>query len=130
VKIQAWLEGDIVKELMVVAFILFPSMASGGQLDQEKISPETQWQPSSCHKPVPPSTKVYDVITYNVAVSQFNTYRAEVDAYFVCASSEAEQDYKIFRSILADSLEGIQEHELSQYQGLRSDLELSQKAFK
>lgn len=118
------------KRLMAMTIIAFPAMAFAGQLDQEKVSPETQWQPSNCHKPVPPSTKVYDVVTYNVAVSQFNTYRAEVDAYFVCASSEAEHDYKIFRTILADSLEGIQKHELSQYQGLRSDLELSQKAFK
>lgn len=115
--------------LVIGSFAAIPRIAMGGQLDQVSISKESKWRPSGCHLPVAPSTKVYDVVSYNVAVSMFNTYRDEVSAYFVCASAEAESDYKGFREVLTANLEGIQTDVMTQFEGLKEDLELSRKAF-
>jgi hypothetical protein len=118
----------LVSLAMVFQGVPFGS-AKAGNLDRMDIASESNWQPGSCHTPVPPSTKVYDVVTYNVAVSLFNAYREEVDTYFACASREAESDLTIFRGVLTGSLEGIQTKILSQFEGLKQDLELSRKAF-
>jgi len=125
---------SIVKNLILMSALILPlatstGTAQAGKLDRVEITTERQWQASKCHKPVPPSTKVYDVVTYNVAVSLFNTYRNEVDAYFACASREAEGDFTTFRAVLTSSLESLQSNVLSQFEGLKQDLELSRKAF-
>jgi hypothetical protein len=115
--------------LLIGVLTMAPVSVDAGRLDQSNISTERKWQPDACHRPVAPSTKVYDLVTYNVAVSMFNTYRGEVSAYFTCAGAEAEQDYEAFRKILADSLDYLQGEVMSQFKGLKSDLELSRKAF-
>ncbi len=110
-------------------FVLLPFAAAAGQLDKSAISADRNWQPTGCHKPVAPSTKVYDLVSYNVAVSMFNTYREEVSGYFACASAEAEKDYTTFRKVLSGSLEDLQGEVMSQFEALKNDLELSRKAF-
>lgn len=115
--------------LIIGSIAVLPRVTEGGQLNQVSISKDSIWRPSGCHMPVAPSAKVYDVVTYNVAVSMFNTYRDEVSAYFRCASAEAEADYKGFRELLTTNLEGIQSNVMSQFDGLKRDLELSRKAF-
>lgn len=115
--------------LAISSFAVVPGLVEAGNLDQTSVSKERKWRPSSCHLPVAPSTKVYDIVTYNVAVSMFNTYREEVSNYFVCASTEAEADYKVFREILTNSLDGLQGDVMVQFNTLKGDLELSRKAF-
>ncbi len=115
--------------LVISSFATVPSLVEAGNLDQVTLSMERKWRPSSCHLPVAPSAKVYDIVTYNVAVSMFNTYREEVSNYFTCASTEAEADYKVFREILASSLGVLQGDVMVQFNTLKSDLELSRKAF-
>lgn len=115
--------------LALSSFAVVPSHVEAGRLDQATLSKERKWRPSGCHLPVAPSTKVYDIVTYNVAVSMFNTYREEVSNYFACASTEAEADYKVFRDILTSSLGGLEGDIMVQFNTLKSDLELSRKAF-
>src|SRR5215469_5666539 len=50
------------------------------------------WKSKSCLKPDPPSVFVTDVDSYNLAVSEFNSYLDEVRSYEDCIIAEAKRD--------------------------------------
>ncbi len=106
---------------LIVALV--PPVYSG-ELDRRRIARSTGWEPDGCYKPNPPSTYVNDDVQgFSRAVEEYNSYIGDVQIYLKCIVSEAEDDLRIFRIILDDSVDELKSEIISEAESGKSDLE-------
>jgi hypothetical protein len=75
------------------------------------------WQARDCRKPWAPLLSAHDVASYNEAVSEFNAYISEVDAYRNCVVDEAKRDAEERLPVIVS--DGVKQ----QLEGVARDLE-------
>jgi hypothetical protein len=51
-----------------------------------------KWKPKNCDKPDAPAIFATDVVTYNLAVDEYNRYLQEIDEYKECIIAEGKAD--------------------------------------
>jgi hypothetical protein len=121
-------EGQIVIRLVLAGALivaLVPPVYSG-ELDRRRIVRSTSWEPDGCYKPNPPSTYVDDDVQgFNRAVEEYNSYIGDVQIYLKCIVSKAEDDLRIFRIILDDSVDELKSEIISEAESGKRDLERS-----
>jgi hypothetical protein len=82
--------------------------AKAGNLDRMDIASESNWQPGSCHAPVPPPAPKFMTSSLTTLRFRYSTPTAKkLILNFACAGREAESDLTMFRGVLSGSPQGI-----------------------
>jgi hypothetical protein len=83
------------------------------------------WKSKDCFKPDRPTTFVTDVDSYNLAVSEFNSYLREVSSFEDCVIAEAKHDVsENLPEIVAEGAKKEIAETDSEANEARSDLEI------
>ncbi len=85
----------------------------------------TDWEPSYCSKPYPPSFYVVDIDSYNMAVDEFNSYVRRAREYLRCVRDEAEEDLRQAKRAIEDGLADLESEIVAEVDAARSRLQTS-----
>ena len=113
------------------AALVMPSLpVHAGSLDSAEVTDYRVWSSTRCYKPRPPTVRIVDPLSFNLAIEGFNQYLAHMRRYLECAELEANEDFASLKRALEQGLartrgEALQEleeaqEEIEQYRSLYS----------
>jgi hypothetical protein len=95
----------------IVLVAVVSATANAGEIESGIVTCEVRgifqcgWKPKGCYKPLPPSTFVVDVTSYNLAVDAYNRYLSDVRRYLACAVNDGKSDIESFPEIVKRGIE-------------------------
>lgn len=107
--------------LLLTAALYTPCHA--GDYGLSSVSAFSDWEPTDCFKPYPPSFYISDTNSYNIAVDEYNNYIAEVENYLLCIQNEGQRDMQTMLESVKEGVKSAENDILNEVRRVKNDLE-------